>query len=409
MAEPLWTVQQAADWLNISERTAYQMARDDALAGAIKIGGSWRVDPQRLQDWVSGRVAASGTGLTRQVYDATAPVETARTPPSSWYRSAVRDQQERRAVLAANWQVVAHGDELIEPGSYLAGCTASEPWLLVRDEEGGLRAFSNVCRHNGTPVAEGRGKAEQFVCPYHGWRYHLDGRLSKAPRLGGIKDFNREEFGLRPLQVQQFGPLILLNISGDCSPLDLSVLTTQLDASGWDKLKRVERRSYHLKCNWKVFIDNYLDGGYHVPSLHQDLAADLDLQSYRTELFERYSIQTVGATTGSSARIGDAIYAWVYPNLMINRYGPMMDVNVVVPTGAETCRVDFDWYFEPGSDASFIAESIVASEQVQDEDIAVCNALQEGMRSMHFRPGPYAPRVEQGKHHFHGLIASDLP
>ena len=137
MAEPLWTVQQAADWLNISERTAYQLARDDALAGAIKIGGSWRVDPQRLQDWVSGRVTESGTGLTMQIYDATASVETARTPPASWYRSAVRDQQERRAVLSANWQVVAHGDELIEPGSYLAGCSASEPWVLVRDEEGG--------------------------------------------------------------------------------------------------------------------------------------------------------------------------------------------------------------------------------------------------------------------------------
>jgi len=102
-----------------------------------------------------------------------------------------------------------------------------------------------------------------------------------------------------------------------------------------------------------------------------------------------------------------AIYAWIYPNVMINRYGPMMDTNVVFPTGPSSCRVVFDWYFQPGCDDEFIAQSIKASERVQEEDIAICESLQVGMGSRHFRPGPYAPRVETGKLHFHRLLHAD--
>ena len=342
-------------------------------------------------------------------FDPNAPVETARTPPAWWYRSADRDKLERRAVLAANWQMVAHRHQVEEPGSYVAGCSGGEPWVVLRDQDGTLRALSNVCRHNGTQVAEGSGRAEKLVCPYHGWAYHLDGRLAKAPRIGGVQDFDRTSFAMTPLPLWEFGPLIFVNLSASADTLDLSDLGARLEATGWNSLRWVERRSYHLACNWKVFIDNYLDGGYHVPMLHPALAAELDLERYETELFERHSIQSVPPSTESGERLSsEAIYAWIHPNLMLNRYGPMMDTNVVFPTGPETCRVDFDWYFDPGCGEDFIAESIAASEQVQDEDIAISESLQVGMGSMHFRPGLYAPRVEQGKLHFHRLVHADM-
>jgi choline monooxygenase len=344
-----------------------------------------------------------------QPWDPQAPIEIARTPPASWYRNPERDHLERRAIIGRGWQVLAHRDEVAEPGSFVAGCSAGEPWVLVRDESGQLRALSNVCRHNGTQVASGRGRAQRLVCPYHGWAYHLDGRLAKAPRIAGIRDFDRDEFALGRLEVCEIGPLIFVNVDGLAPPLELPELQRRLDATGWQDLVRVERRSYELDCNWKVFIDNYLDGGYHVPSLHPALAAELDLGSYRTEIFERYSIQSVPPAKDASARLShSALYAWVYPTLMLNRYGPMMDVNVVFPLGPERCSVQFDWYFEPGCDPEFIAASIAASEQVQDEDVAISKSVQVGLGSMHYRPGLYAPQVEQGKHHFHRLVHEDV-
>ena len=189
----------------------------------------------------------------------------------------------------------------------------------------------------------------------------------------------------------------------------LPELVTRLDDSGWERLVRKERRTYALQCNWKVFIDNYLDGGYHVPYLHPKLSSNLDLNAYRTELYDGYSIQSVSPSEAANQRLaGEAIYGWVYPNLMINRYGPMMDVNVVFPTGPESCRVVFDWYFEEDADEPFVAAALKDSEKVQDEDIDICERLQRGMASMHFKPGPYAPRVEHGKFHFHQLLIENI-
>jgi len=342
-------------------------------------------------------------------FDPTRPLETARTPPAGWYIEEARAARERRHVLAANWQVVAHRDELASPGDFVSGCQGGEPWVVIRQKDGALAAFSNVCRHNGTQVAQGSGTTDALTCPYHGWTYHLDGTLATAPRLGGVKEFRREDYALPSLPVRELGPLVLVHLTGDASPLALDELTRRLDASGWEDLVRRERRTYELQCNWKVFVDNYLDGGYHVPFLHGDLAGELDLDGYRTELFERHSIQTVGPSPDATKRLNrEALYAWVYPNLMINRYGPMMDINVVVPTGPRTCRVIFDWYFDSTCDDAFIQEALRSSEQVQDEDIAICESLQIGMGSIHFRPGPYAPKVEMGKLQFHRLVHADM-
>jgi len=342
-------------------------------------------------------------------FDPTRPIETARTPPAWWYIHPDRDAAERRQVLAANWQVVAHQDELTSPGAYVSGCLGGEPWVVIRQENGSLDAFSNVCRHNGTQVAVGRGITDKLTCPYHGWTYQLDGTLATAPRLGGVKEFRREDYALPSLPVMELGPLVLVHLNGSGRPLPLDELTRRLDASGWEGLVRRERRTYELQCNWKVFVDNYLDGGYHVPFLHRDLAEELDLDGYRTELFDRYSIQTVAPAPDATKRLNrDALYAWVYPNLMINRYGPMMDINVVVPTGPTSCRVIFDWYFDSTCEDAFIQKALRSSEQVQNEDIAICESLQVGMGSIHFRPGPYAPKVEMGKLQFHRLVHADM-
>ncbi len=347
--------------------------------------------------------------MSSTLFNPNLPLNEAKTPPASWYRSIYQDQQERRSVLASNWQMVAHLDELKDNGSFVSGCAGSEPWVITRDQEGQLHAFANVCRHNGTQVADGAGKQEQLVCPYHGWQYELNGRLAKAPRIGGVADFSRDKYSLKPLSLQVWGPLVMISSQPHATPLQLDELTQRLDAMNWTGLERITRRTYDIQCNWKVFVDNYLDGGYHVPFLHKDLSAELDLKGYKTELFEGYSIQSVAGQQEAGDRLaGDALYAWVYPNLMLNRYGNMMDINVVVPLSTESCRVIFDWYAEPGLSEDFISESLKSSEQVQKEDIYICERLQVGMGSIHFEPGPYAPTVEMGKYQFHQMLAADL-
>ncbi len=349
----------------------------------------------------------AGSMLPNDGFNADAAIESARVPPAAWYIDDHYHQLDLSQVLNGHWQVVAHRDQMVKAGSYQTGCTNSEPWVVVRNGQGELRAFANVCRHNGTPVAQGEGAVDEFVCPYHGWTYDLSGRLTKAPRMAGIANFDRADFALVRLPLKTFGPLIMVNLAGQNAPWEVSEVEALLDAQHWHDLQLRRQRVYEIDCNWKVFVDNYLDGGYHVPSLHHDLAAGLDMASYKTHVFAASASQTVDSLTEAKRRItGAAVYAWIYPNLMINRYGPMMDINRVTPLGPNRCRVDFDWYFAADCSSEFVAQSITASHQVQQEDIDVCEALQRGMGSMHFRPGPYAPRVEMAKFHFHRLLAA---
>mmetsp|Transcript_58579 Transcript_58579/g.186753 ORF Transcript_58579/g.186753 Transcript_58579/m.186753 type:complete len:222 (+) Transcript_58579:97-762(+) len=180
-----------------------------------------------------------------------------------------------------------------------------------------------------------------------------------------------------------------------------------------DPLEHVARRQYHVPCNWKVFADNYLDGGYHVPFAHGALSDALDMSTYRSELFEKVSVQRCGpAAVGEGEAAGErlgggrpAAYSFVFPNLMINRYGPWMDTNVVVPTGVDTCVVRFDYWLDPAraGDTLYIEESLRASDQVQAEDHKLCELVQGGLASNGYDVGRYAPGVEAPMHHFHRL------
>lgn len=351
-------------------------------------------------------------------FDPEIPVERASTPPSAWYVDPALYELERRAVFGRAWQPVAHLDALAEPGAYASGCSSGEPWVVLRGDDGALRAFSNTCRHKGREVVQGHGRAEALVCGYHAWTYDLRGRLRSAPRLAGIEGFDRSALSLPALAVETWGPWAWVH--PEAQAVGLRSRVTELDrmlaATQWERLRFHSRTSWIVECNWKVYVDNYLDGGYHVPHMHPGLAAQLEMASYRTRLFEEYSVQTVDpAGTDTSARIGlGAVYAWLYPNFMLNRYGPCLDTNHVVPLGPERCRVDYEFFFlldEDGDDREarrFVEASIEQSAVTQREDIAICESVQRGLGSRHYDTGRYAPRVEQGEHHFHRLLAADL-
>ena len=169
------------------------------------------------------------------------------------------------------------------------------------------------------------------------------------------------------------------------------------------------RCRYVVASNWKVFCDNYLDGGYHIAHMHPSLAAQLDLDSYGTEIFDRFNVQSSAADRVQGGRIGGgALYAWIYPNLMLNRYGPVLDTNYVLPLDEDRCEVFFDFFFDDTVDEDWIAASLKQSDITQQEDMWVSAKAQVGMQSGTWPRGRYAPGLERGVQHFHRLLAGDL-
>lgn len=344
-------------------------------------------------------------------FDRRLPIESAPTPPSSWYLEHDFLQAETDRVLLRSWQPVARRAELQNTGDFVSGNFLGQPWVITLAGDGQLRAFYNVCRHHAAEVAEPRGCAEVLTCPYHGWTYDLDGRLRRAPRLGAVKEFQRDEYGLRPLQLATWGPWIWLNFSqpDQGTPLSeqLAELETRVPEASLAELHYVCTRSYEIECNWKVYVDNYLDGGYHVEVAHKALAGQLDLDGYQTQVLEPLVLQTCAASEGE--RLGDgAVYAWLYPNWMFNRYGDILDINWVIPLGPERCQTVFEYYFRNPEQSEFVEQSLAASHQVQLEDVAICESVQRGLRSRGYDVGRYAPSLEMGEYAFHHWLARDL-
>jgi len=339
------------------------------------------------------------------------PVEKASTPPSSWYVSQKFCELEFDTVFQRNWLIVGNVDQLQNEGDYLTGEIANQPYLVLRAPDGEIRAFYNVCQHHGACILSGSGTTKQLRCPYHGWSYGLDGVLKKAPQIGPIKDFQRAQFSLKPIQVTTWCSLIFIYLGEEEAP-DIdeqwAELSRRIAALASEQSLRYHcRKSYELNCNWKVFIDNYLDGGYHVSTIHPGLASELDVQNYRIESFDQFSIQSC-VSNDSDNRLGaGALYAFIYPNLMINRYGSVLDINIALPISADRCLVIFDYFFEEGVSEEFIENCLRDSDQVQQEDINICASVQKGLRSRAYDRGRYAPNLEKGMHRFHQLLAKD--
>jgi len=353
-------------------------------------------------------------------FDPSRPLESARTPPSSWYLDARVQELEARSVFRT-WQYAGPADRVAAPGDHLRMDLLGESYVVIRGDDGVLRGFHNVCRHHAAELVAEPGSCEALVCPYHGWTYALDGRLVRAPGMGRMEGFDPAAFSLQEVPVETWGPLVFLHpgdpkgtVADELAPLDDALRDQGLDGLRW-----VSRRSYPMRCNWKVFADNYLDGGYHIEHLHGGLASQIDMRSYRTETFDRLSIQTCPSRDDAkdfrgldfSARIGTgAVYAYHYPNFALNRYGPILDVNWLVPIATDRCEVVFDYWFPESGEAAceeFVTKSLEASHQVQLEDVGISESVQRGVGSSSYDTGRYAAS-ETAMLHFHRLLSADL-
>jgi choline monooxygenase len=353
-------------------------------------------------------------------YDASAPLEEASTIPAPWYVDPRVAQLERTAVFSKTWQMVGRVDQVERPGQFLTANVAGEPIVVVRANDGALRGFYNVCRHHAAAVVtEPCGQASLLRCPYHGWNYGLDGSLKGTPEFDGVKNFDRHENGLMPMRVDTWEKFVFVNLDPEAVRLQdfLGGLVKRMAPLGVSKLHYFDSRVYEIHCNWKVFVDNYLDGGYHVPHLHKGLNSVLDYKEYTIENEDRYCLQSSpmvasseDAATGATRKGDRAWYFWQYPNLMINCYEGYMDTNLVLPVDVDHCRVIFDFYFADVSEAhrEYNQESVAVGARVQEEDLGICEAVQRGLKSRAYNAGRLSVRREAGEHLFHRLLAADL-
>jgi choline monooxygenase len=355
-----------------------------------------------------------------RLYDAAAPLENASTIPAPWYLDARIAELERERVFGGHWIAVGRTDQVSVPGQFFTVELGGEPLVIVRGTDGVLRAFFNVCRHHAAAVANVPcGTAQHLRCPYHGWTYGLDGSLKGAPEFAGVCDFDRSRNGLIAVRVGTWEQFVFITLNEKAPPLvdSLGDLPERIAPLGINRLSFFERKSYTLGCNWKVYVDNYLDGGYHVPQLHKGLNSVLDYKEYTIENGDRYCLQsspmvsTDEHASFAATRSGDrAYYYWIYPNFMINVYEGLMDTNLVLPEGPDVCVVQFDFFFADvsASREAYNRESVAVSDRVQEEDVDICESVQRGLRSRAYGAGRLSARREAGEHLFHRLLARDL-
>src|SRR5215813_12074467 len=353
-------------------------------------------------------------------YNDKAPLAEASTIPGPWYVDPRIAALEALTAFTNSWQVVGRVDQVAKSGQFVTATVAGEPIVAVRGNDGQLRAFYNVCRHHAAKVVtEPCGSASILHCPYHGWNYGLDGSLKGMPEFDGVKNFERNENGLVPVKADTWEAFVFVTLNPKSESLHdfLGGLVRRCAPLGLAKLHYFDSRTYDIACNWKVFVDNYLDGGYHVPHLHKGLSSILDYKQYTIENEDRYCLQSSpmvaseeDAATGATRKGDRAWYFWQYLNLMINCYEGYMDTNLVIPIDVDHCRVIFDFYFGDVSEASrtYNQQSVSVGARVQDEDLGICEAVQRGLKSRAYGAGRLSVRREAGEQLFHQLLAADL-
>jgi len=355
-----------------------------------------------------------------------ADVARAWTLPSSLYTGASVFAAEKGKIFARSWQVVGHHDQVANAGDYFTTELVGEPLLIVRGAEGTLRGFYNVCRHRAGPPAEGCGSRKLFRCGYHGWTYDLKGSLISATEIEGVEGFRSEDFALVPVRVDEWFNFIFVNLDPEARPLrkSLGELPQQAEKFSFAGMKLFERRSYEMKCNWKTYVDNYLEG-YHLPSVHPGLNRELDYNAYVVEPYARHVRQFSpirGAQPGDTTprRYQEASedlttdYFWIFPNWMLNCYPDNISLNIALPVAPERSLAIFEWYLpekEHGSPAA--KASVEFSDQIQIEDVGICETVQKNLRSRSYSRGRFSVKQEKGVHAFHRMYAewmkADLP
>jgi choline monooxygenase len=328
-----------------------------------------------------------------------------------------------RGIFARTWQWICHVEKLREPGSYVSATVAGMPIAVVRDGEGGLRAFYNVCKHRAHELLSGAGTTRTIVCPYHAWTYGLDGRLKAARRADRMETFDKTQICLDQVQVEEFGGMVYVNLDANADPLGEQAGDLAEEIATWasdvGRLTHAKRLTYDVATNWKNVIDNFLEC-YHCHIAHKEFVDLVDMDTYEVKTHGIWSSHFAeagkhenAAYDVAGASVTEHAVWWLWPNTCLLRYpgrGNFM-VFQVLPDGPGRTRETWDFFLETTELNDAEVASVRYIDQVlQVQDIHLVESVQRGMRTPAFDQGRivYDPAgsglSEHGVHHFHGLV-----
>ena len=336
---------------------------------------------------------------------------------ADWYRRDIT------SIISKTWQWVCHVEKLRDPGAYMAVQIAGHPVAIVRDSDGVLRAFYNVCKHRAHELLSGEGTTTRIMCPYHAWVYRLDGRLARAPHTENLQDFSVDDICLDTVQVEEFCGFVFVNLDPDAVPLTEQSGNLETEIRHWapdvDQLTFGHRLTYDIKSNWKNVVDNFLEC-YHCPTAHKDFCDLVDMDTYKVTTYGIYSshMADAGQNANSAYDVSNATVKthavwWLWPTTCLMRYpgrSSMIVLNII-PVGPDRTLETYDFFLETPEPNEMERDAIrYLDEVLQVEDIALVESVQRGMNTPAFSQGRIvhdpdgSGKSEHAVHHFHGLV-----
>ncbi len=343
------------------------------------------------------------------------------TIPWDWFADPAVARLEHERIFRRTWQYAGHTGELTEPGSFVSTRAGAVPVVLVRDREGVLRGFVNVCRHRGYLLCDGNGRRETLQCAYHAWTYNLDGSLRNAPRSDAEPGFDREGLGLLPVAVDTWGPFVFVNPDPQAAPLaeHLGELPRIVADGGVDVDALVfnQRAESDYDANWKTCVENFLEC-YHCAVAHPSFSKAIDVSPGAYELVEHPTFSSQygppknggGGVYDASGDVGGGQFHLLFPGTTINVMPGRGNISIgpVVPTGPERTYRFLDYFFLPGTDEQWITDYLELDNQVGAEDKVLVERVQAGMRSGLIAGGALMPESERLVRHFELLLVEAL-
>jgi Rieske 2Fe-2S family protein len=373
----------------------------------------------------SSPVSAAEVDATRR------PVERAATLPPRVYHDPAILAYEQEAWFVPAWLCVGREEDAPETGSYVLISIAGESLIVVRGNDGKLRAFFNVCRHRGATLIgehEPCGRLVRFQCPYHAWIYDLEGRLRTPRHTEPLIDFDPDDYGLVPAALETWQGFVFVNLDGQAKPLgahfgDMTEFFARFDLAA---LRRGEQIDYDVKANWKAIVENYSEC-YHCPGVHPqlnqitpyNLGAWLPSRgpwngSYMEVVGDYETLSLDGATHGRPEVPGftaedrkRVYYFVVWPHLLISLHPDYLMTHRVWPLAPDRTRVVCEWFFHPEAvaDPSFDPSDAVGFWDLTNrQDWEVCEMQQRGTASRAYIAGRYSA-IESGVHAFDLMVA----
>lgn len=342
---------------------------------------------------------------------------------SEAYTSEQWFKADQQLILAKSWQWVCHVEKVRVPGAFVTAQIAGQSIAVVRDREGGLCAFYNVCKHRAHELLTGEGATNSILCPYHAWVYKLDGQLARAPHTENLVSFDKQQICLDQVQVEEFCGFIYVNLDPAAESLREQSGGLHEEIMQWapdvGELTFGHRLSYDIKSNWKNVVDNFLEC-YHCPTAHKDFCTLVDMDTYEVTTHGIYSSQmaeagkfTNTAYDTANAEVTTHAVWWLYPTTCLMRYPgrPSMIVLNIIPMGPERTLETYDFYLQtPEPDAAEVDAIKYLDEVLQVEDIGLVESVQRGMNTPAFNQGRIvhdpagSGKSEHAVHHFHGLV-----